>query len=95
MLRRRREAILSTVGTAAAHGAPGGRTGSSAHSAERCRHLTPLETTSALWTGTSDCFGKQARARETSGSGLREGRTDLACGREGGTDGGRRSREQA
>ncbi|XP_009436350.2 iron-sulfur cluster co-chaperone protein HscB isoform X2 [Pan troglodytes] len=76
MLRRRREAIIPAVGTAAAHGAPGGTTGSSAHSAERCRHLTPLETTSALWTGTSDGFGKRARARDTSSN--RSFRVDTA-----------------
>lgn len=69
MLRLWREAIPPSVGTAAAQGAPCGGTGSSAHSAAHCSHLTPLEITSASWTGTGGGFGRHAGARETSGAG--------------------------
>ncbi|VTJ68210.1 Hypothetical predicted protein [Marmota monax] len=49
MLRRKRETVRRGVGTAAA---PGGGTGSSATSAERCSRRTRLETTSASWIAT-------------------------------------------
>lgn len=74
MLRRQQEATPPSVGTAAAQRAPCGGTGSSAHSAGRCSRLTPLETTSASWTGTRGGFGERAG---------RERRRALAWEREG------------
>lgn len=64
MLRLWPETIPPSVGTAAAQGSPSGETGSSAHSAARCSHLTSLEITSASWTGTEGGFRKCA-GRET------------------------------
>lgn len=79
-LPRRQEAVRRRAGSAAAQAALRGGTPSSALSAARCSHLTPLGTTSASWIGTRG-GPRSGRKTATSEAGLREGRAGQIDGR--------------
>lgn len=81
MLHHWKETTPPTVGTAVAQEAPFVETGSSARSAVLYSHLTPLETISALWTGTVDGFGK-ALGRDSCQGPVCEWRGPIRLGQE-------------